>query len=531
MDKQSEQSAESPIKFSIFDIRVIGIIAQIIFVILTLLFFAWIARNTAANINTLGENQFACGDGTSSFRCAFNFMDQSAQFDISESPIISYSPQDTYWRAAGVAALNTLRVTSWGILFTTILGTFVGISLLSKNWFVRTVSRVYVELFRNTPLLVQLAFIGSVFFAVFLPPLRDAKPLFGLPIYLNARGLNIPAVQFMPNGELLQTLLWIGAIAGLILWFVLSRYTLRTGKDVKGWLFGLGTFAVCAALGWFLSGTAPSTQGFVTQDGIDVSSFDDVVEMVVDRSPVPLSEWSTADLTDEQIEATQLTVCSVADELSTDNFVEQLEAADIPYDITRAGRLSKAVSDFEDGDCELFVADQSVLEEEVEGASIVTLDEPRVILSIPRLDGLNFQGGRQLTAAFGAVLLGLVLNTGANVAEIIRAGIQSVSKGQTEAAYALGLSNGQRLRLVVLPQALQVIIPPLISQYLNLAKNSTLALIVAYPDWWSVINTIINQSGRPIQPIVLTMAAFLTLSLSISAFLNWYNGQIRLKER
>jgi general L-amino acid transport system permease protein len=121
--------------------------------------------------------------------------------------------------------------------------------------------------------------------------------------------------------------------------------------------------------------------------------------------------------------------------------------------------------------------------------------------------------------------------TAAFIAEIVRAGILSVSKGQSEAARALGLSEGQRLRLIVLPQALRVIIPPLTSQYLNLTKNSSLALAIAFPDLWRLMSIIGNQSGRSIQPIILTALTYLTFSIVISLFLNWYNRRIQLVER
>ncbi|MCA9989456.1 MAG: ABC transporter permease subunit, partial [Anaerolineales bacterium] len=151
--------------------------------------------------------------------------------------------------------------------------------------------------------------------------------------------------------------------------------------------------------------------------------------------------------------------------------------------------------------------------------------------SVPRIEGLNFVGGLKLTPNFAAILIGLVLYTGAFIAEIVRAGIQSVAKGQSEAARALGLSESQRLQLVVLPQALRVIIPPMTSQYLNLAKNSSLAIAVGYPDLWSTAFTTLNQSGRAIQVFVLVMGVYLTLSLSISFLLNWYNRRIALVER
>jgi general L-amino acid transport system permease protein len=144
---------------------------------------------------------------------------------------------------------------------------------------------------------------------------------------------------------------------------------------------------------------------------------------------------------------------------------------------------------------------------------------------------LNFVGGIKLSPNFAAILIGLTIYTGAFIAEIVRAGIQSVAKGQSEAARALGLSESQRLRLVVLPQALRVIIPPLTSQYLNLTKNSSLAIAVGYPDLWSVAYTTLNQSGRVIQIFFLAMGTYLFFSLVISFFLNWYNRRVALVER
>jgi general L-amino acid transport system permease protein len=132
---------------------------------------------------------------------------------------------------------------------------------------------------------------------------------------------------------------------------------------------------------------------------------------------------------------------------------------------------------------------------------------------------------------FGALLLGLVLYTAAFVAEIVRAGIQAVSRGQVEAAMSVGLKPGEILRLVILPQALRVIIPPLTSQLLNLAKNSTLAVAIGYPDFVSVANTTINQTGQAIEGVALIMVVYLCFSLGTSAFMNWYNKKTALVER
>jgi general L-amino acid transport system permease protein len=152
-------------------------------------------------------------------------------------------------------------------------------------------------------------------------------------------------------------------------------------------------------------------------------------------------------------------------------------------------------------------------------------------MDIPELKGFNFRGGVTMSPEFTALLMGLVFYTSAFVAEIVRAGIQSVGKGQVEAAKSLGLGSGQILRLVILPQALRVIIPPLTSQMLNLTKNSTLAVAIGYPDFVSVANTTINQTGQAIEGVALIMAVYLVFSLGTSAFMNWYNKRSALVER
>lgn len=153
------------------------------------------------------------------------------------------------------------------------------------------------------------------------------------------------------------------------------------------------------------------------------------------------------------------------------------------------------------------------------------------VLEVPRLQGFNFVGGATLSPEFAALLLGLVIYTGAFIAEIVRSGIQAVGRGQREAAQSLGLSDNQSLRLVILPQALRVIVPPLTSQYLNLTKNSTLAVAIGYPDLVSIAGTTLNQTGQAIEGIAIIMLVFLTISLSISMLMNWYNKRIALVER
>jgi general L-amino acid transport system permease protein len=152
-------------------------------------------------------------------------------------------------------------------------------------------------------------------------------------------------------------------------------------------------------------------------------------------------------------------------------------------------------------------------------------------MSVPELKGFNFQGGLSVSPEFSALLLGLVLYTAAFVAEAVRAGIQSVSKGQREAAMSIGLKTGEVLQLVILPQALRVIIPPLTSQMLSLTKNSSLAVAIGYPDFVSVANTTMNQTGQSLEGVALIMLVYLIFSLSTSAFMNWYNKKVKLVER
>ena len=152
-------------------------------------------------------------------------------------------------------------------------------------------------------------------------------------------------------------------------------------------------------------------------------------------------------------------------------------------------------------------------------------------VDVPKFEGFNFEGGLMISPEFIALLFGLVLYTAAFVAEVVRAGIQSVSKGQREAAMAIGLRPTLVLNLVILPQALRVIVPPLTSQMLNLTKNSSLAVAIGYPDFVSVANTTMNQTGQSVEGVALIIAVYLFFSLSTSAFMNWYNKKVALVER
>jgi general L-amino acid transport system permease protein len=152
-------------------------------------------------------------------------------------------------------------------------------------------------------------------------------------------------------------------------------------------------------------------------------------------------------------------------------------------------------------------------------------------VTLPELRGFNFAGGWTFAPEYFALLIALVTYTSAFIAEIVRSGIEAVPRGQWDAALALGLRRSFVLRQIVLPQALRVIIPPMTSQYLNLTKNSSLAVAIGYQDIVSIANTTLNQTGQAIEAIALIMAVFLTISLGISFFMNWYNARIALVER
>jgi general L-amino acid transport system permease protein len=523
------------------DIRVLGVLAQIAFVILVLIAASWFLRNVTANITTLGENQFLCRDGTTSLRCAFDWLRLDASFDISET-LIAYDPTDSYGRALVVGVLNTVRITVIGIVMATILGTFAGIARLSDNWLVSSVARWYVDIFRNTPLLVQLFFI---FFGVILvfPSIREAIQLLGLPIYLSQRGINLPWPVALPSWPIWMAFIVLGIIQAQVLWVFLGRQEERTGKASNRGVWAIVSFLVVVTVGWFVTSASADSQGMLVANSLRVRQFRDVQSVMVRRLRLTdLSEFDLAlqggQLTQETVDSAAFTVCSISDSPSEANLTALFRSSSIPYRIVeRANRPDGATRAYGDGECEIYVANLSVLASErnmlenPDSHSIVKVPETPVRVDIPRIEGLNFTGGLKLSPNFAAILLGLVLYTGAFIAEIVRAGIQSVPKGQSEAARALGLSEGQRLRLVVLPQALRVIIPPMTSQYLNLAKNSSLAIAVGFPDLWSTAFTTLNQSGRAVQVFVLVMAFYLTLSLSISFLLNWYNRRIALVER
>ena len=339
---------------------------------------------------------------------SFSFLSQTAGFDIGES-LIEYSREKTYARAFVVGLLNTFQVAFLGIIFATALGVVIGVMRLSTNYLINRIAAVYIEIFRNIPLLVLLIFWAQAVFLK-LPRVNEAITLPG-PIFLSNRSVAVPWGTPTESWGAYLIVLAAGVVLGAIIAYVMREQGKRTGRMPLITLWFLVTVAAVGLVGWLVL-------------------------------PQPL-----------------------------------------------------------------------------------TLDQPF-------LDGFNIAGGKVLSQQFMALLSGLIIYTAAFIAEVVRAGIQSVSKGQREASTALGLSPAQTLRLIIFPQSLRVIIPPLTSQYLNLTKNSSLAIAIGYPDLFAVAgSTILNQTGREIEVFALIMGTYLSLSLITSLLMNIYNRRIRLVER
>lgn len=372
------------------DVRGLRVLFQVIFLVGVVLLAGILYSNMLRGLHGLG------------LTLNLDFLNDEAGFGIAEG--IAYEPSDTYLKAFWVGVVNTIRVSIIGIVCATILGLVVGVARLSSNWLVRNIAAIYIECFRNIPLLLQILFWYTAVILQ-LPSVRKSFSFFG-GVFINQRGIYLPEPQPTPGMKI-----WLGYLAGgFILAVVLYLVRLRklqqmeqTGLPAK---WALPAFLAFAFLGWFLTPGQPFT------------------------------------------------------------------------------------------------------------------------FELPVLKGFNFAGGIYLSPEFAALLIGLVIYTGAFIAEVVRSGIQSVPTGQREAAKAIGLSEFQALRLVILPQALRVIAPPLTSQYLNLTKNSSLAVAIGFPDLFNVGSTMMNQTGQSIPIFAMIMMSYLFTSLTTSAYMNWYNRRI-----
>ena len=376
--------------------KVRGIIFQLLTVIGLVAFLWYIGENTIHNIQQRG------------IRTGFDFLNTTAGFAINESPI-PYSESDTYWRVFEVGVLNTLIVSFWAIVLSTLLGLIIGVARLSKNWIIAKLASAYIDTFRNIPILLQILFWYNVVLATLPPPRKSIE--FFHTIFLNNRGFIIPKPIFGASGIYVA----VGVVVAILMVYFINRWLNKRQEETGEEFFFLP---------W------------------------GILILIV-----------------------------------------------VPY---------------------LFY---------LMGPDKITWD-------IPHLKGFNFRGGKVFSPEFLALAFALTIYTATFIAEAIRSGIEAVKKGQKEAAASIGLTPYQSLKLVVLPQAIRIAIPPTINQYLNVVKNSSLATAIGYPEVVTVFaGTALNQVGQAIEMISMTMAVYLVISLFVSLILNWLNHKLKIKER
>lgn len=548
--KSSSGQLNIPIPAFLKDLRVIQAIAQIVFVILFFSAVAVIWSNVYASLQArnLLPN--------------FTFLGVQAAFEITESPAW-YTPNSTFGDAFLVGIINTLRVVTVGLVLATVLGVLVGIALLSTNFMLRSVTKVYVEILRNTPLLVQLIF--WYFVVMFSLPENDIRvpeesvfvlsyrllayvPIFGAVWGLNRR-LKLP--QHTLSGALLGaialevalgllgyrlTLIVLAGILGAALFFLAVRGVFPA--SLRGYLCGGGLLAALHLAAVLL------IEGLKGASVLPPESYSEIMPVFfITRKSFVMPELAATANT-----GVWLAILAIAIVLAAITYIW------ITREIERTGRniprllLSTLVVVLIAGGAWVVMAAQPDGETvvirgeemsvtEARERNLMRIEEEASISTHPLVFGLplkprfRFEQGTELTPEYVALLVGLVIYTSAFIGEIVRAGIQAVPYGQFEAARALGLSGAQMLQMIVLPQALRVIIPPLGNQYLNLSKNSTLAYAIAFSDTYTVGLTVMNQSGQSVTGFFLILVVYLSMSLIIAFFMNIVNGRFQFKTR
>ncbi|MEM6825231.1 MAG: ABC transporter permease subunit [Pseudomonadota bacterium] len=507
----------------LYDTRYRSLTIQVIAFILLMLGFSWLAYNTVQNLAALGKD------------FDFGFLGARAGYDISQR-LVEYSNDSSHARAAFVGILNTLLVAVLGCITATVIGVIAGVLRLSNNWLVARLMSIYVEGFRNVPLLLWILVIFAVFSESLPHPSTfradaetgeaESSMIFGL-IALTRQGTFIPRLVYADGGWIFVAAL---VVAGGIVWGLrraAKRRQEATGQVTPLLLPSLGIFIVALLGAYFIiSAQSRSSEmaliGYGAEDGMTLADYAEA-QGRIDYCRIRGSGGSF----------------SAQTHLETNDIAHRVREYFGPDDAGRdlaAGRCAlyavpsaEAASVIEEltpslrGDATL-----AVLGETVNEGAAVQMDVPGISESgIPRMEG-----GLPIRNSLIALWFALSLYTGAFVAEIVRAGILAINKGQTEASYALGLRPSRTMNLVILPQALRVIIPPLISQYLNLTKNSSLAIAVGYMDVRSTLGGItINQTGRELEGILLLGLFYLLTSLIIAAVMNVYNNAVKLRER
>lgn len=424
--------------------------------------------------------------------------------------------------AFATGIVNMLRITASGIVAATVIGVLVGISRLSSNWLLSRLATFYVESLRNVPVLVQIVF-WFFLCTLFFPPLA-AEEVGAQWLIFSRSGISI--AWLFPTDVFWQwaVFLGLGAWAAVYVYRRRLRAQEETGRDTYPAWTAVGTFGLLAMAGWFLHPIAGAI-GWIWR----------AAQWTV--TTVPIFGW-------------QLVFAAVSIYLGVRWIVRFLESRRSPAGLARltdddyfrlalAGliglvgaylflfvpgitSLAVNVTDFVFG-----FFDQKF--DFLRGGSPLRFARPEVVKpgAFPRIG----TSGMTLTPNFFGLWVGLTLYTGSFIAEIVRGGILAVPRGQTEAGLALGLRRGQLLRMIILPQAFRIILPPLGNQYLNLAKNTSLGIAIAYAEVVSVGQTLLNQTGQAIQTFLVWMGFYLTVSLVLSLIVNRYNRKLALVER
>ena len=504
----------------LYDTRYRSMTIQVIALIFFMLAAAWLINNTATNLADLGKEP------------SFKFLSEPAGYDINQR-LIEYNSQYTHLRAAFVGLLNTLLVAVLGCIAATIVGVIVGVLRLSNNWLVSKVMTVYVEAFRNVPVLLWIVFIMAILIET-LPAPRAfkgetpaAQMSFFDSVAVTNQGVFIPRLAVAEYAWLILVALILSIVAIVYIRRRADRIQEATGDRPKTLLLSIATLIVPMVLAYVVA-SVPSRNN----------------ELAFVASGVT----SGANISTAAEEVGRFDYCISGGSAKSLQGLKFLETGEVPFRRKDYFGRSEIYDSFAEESCNLVVVDadnaQSVatmLTERLGGdktATVIPVDlyegsalqinyPAMVKKGIPR-----FEGGTHVRNSLIALWLALSLYTAAFIAEIVRAGILAISKGQTEAAAALGLRSNRIMSLVILPQALRVIIPPLISNYLNLTKNSSLAIAVGYMDITGTLGGItLNQTGRELETLLLLMLIYLVISLSISAVMNWYNESVKLKER
>ncbi|NOR61174.1 MAG: ABC transporter permease subunit [Rhodobacteraceae bacterium] len=484
----------------LYDTRYRSITIQVIMMLAFIASLVWLLDNMYTNLAKADKDP------------DFAFLSSSAGYDINQR-LIEYSSQSTHARAWLVGLLNTLLVAFLGCILATVLGVSIGVMRLSKNWIVSRLMTVYVEAFRNVPVLLWIVFAMAIFIEEFPQPREfrgedaAAAMYFWDSLALTNRGWYIPRPVFN-DGSMVVVATFILAFIGTIFFGKWAKVRQETTGVIlpTGWIklaiVAVPTLVVFA----FFSFTNGSRE-----------------YSVVTTALAEGAELSTID---------KPKVCVVSDTAQSVVLQELLRATGNKVKVAEFDTEAEARTAYQSGECNTIGVAMADLGS-VEGVAATTYTHGNaILLEQPYLDGFNFKGGVHLRNSLIALWLALSLYTAAFIAEAVRAGIMAINKGQSEAAAALGLRQKRVMNLVVLPQALRVIIPPLISQYLNITKNSSLALAVGYMDVTGTLGGItLNQTGRALECILLLMITYLAISLTISTVMNLYNNSVKLKER